>query len=112
MDHFIARANIRHFGDRLRSEANPGVRFRLQKLLVEEEDKLGQDLELIAEVERTITGFDALIETQSSLVATFERGRSDSLAGARSFLDGLVQSQTLYKDYHRRLVNAVRIHHS
>jgi len=107
MDPFIARANVRHFGDRLRSETDGKVRSRLQKLLIEEEDKLGRDLELIVEVERTIASFDTLVRTQTALVITFERDGDDSLAGARSFLDGLVQSQTLYRDYHRRLVKAV-----
>jgi hypothetical protein len=109
MDRFIARANIRHFGDRLRSEADLQIRHRLQKLLLEEEDKLGQDLELIADVERTIASFDGLIQTQTALIITFEQDGSDGLAGARRFLDGLVQSQALYKDYHRRLVNPARI---
>ena len=108
MDRFIARANMRHFGDRLRSETDAELRARLQKLLIEEEDRLGQDLELIADVERMIASFDALIDTQASLVATFN-GRDDGVAGARKFLDGLIESRTMYKDYHRRLVNGVRI---
>lgn len=112
MDRFIARANLRHFGDRLRSETDGQMRARLQKLLVEEEDKLGQDLELIADLERAIASFDGLIKSQSSLVATFKGHEGRDLDGARRFLDGLVESRTLYKEYHRRLVACIRIHPS
>jgi hypothetical protein len=41
MDQFVARVNIGHFRDRLLRETNPETRAFLQKLLVEEEDKLG-----------------------------------------------------------------------
>ena len=72
MDHVVARENIKHFTSRLKSELHPRVRSYMQKLLVREEDKLGADLEFLAEVERTIIGFDALIETQKRLDATLE----------------------------------------
>jgi len=112
MDRFIARANIKHFGDRLCSEGDTAMRCRLQKLLIAEEDKLGQDLEMISEVERTISGLDTLIEAQASVVATFNGRAGDDLDGARRFLDGLVETHTLYKGYYRRLVGAARINHS
>jgi len=108
MDPFIARMNVKNFTNRLRTEADPGIRARLHRLLLEEEDRLGRDLELLIDLERTIAGFDTAIQTQTELVASFEQGESDSLAGARRFLDGLVQSRTLCKDYHRRLVNSAR----
>lgn len=112
MDRFVGRANIRHFGDRLRSETDSAMRCRLQKLLIEEEDKLGQDLELIADVERTILALDGSIQTQASLVAAFNGREGDGFAKARGFLNGLIETHTLYKDYHRRLVGALRTDHS
>jgi hypothetical protein len=112
MDRFIARANIRHFGDRLRKESDGELRCRLQKLLIEEEDKLGRDLELLADVERTIASFDALIHAQAAVVAALNGHEGDGLAKARTFLDGLVETHTLYKEYHRRLAGSVRINHS
>ena len=60
MDHVVARENIKHFTSRLKSELHPRVRSYMQKLLVREEDKLGADLEFLAEVDQTIIGFDAL----------------------------------------------------
>jgi hypothetical protein len=112
MDRFIARANVRHFGDRLRTESDGELRCRLQKLLIEEEDKLGRDLQLLADVERTIASFDVLIHAQAAVVATFDGREGDDFAKARTFLDGLVETHTLYKDYHRRLAGAARINHS
>lgn len=112
MDRFIARANIRHFGDRLQSEADQAMRSRLQKLLVAEEDKLGQDLEVLADVERTISGLDALIQAQASVVATLDGREGDDMAKARHFLDGLVETHTVYKDYYRQLVGAAGTRHS
>lgn len=108
-DRFIARTNIRRFCDRLRTEADLKTRLLLQNLLLEEEDKLGHDLELIAGLERTIASFDALIQTQTDLVIAFEQGGSASLTEAKNFLDGLIQSQALYKEYRRRMVNSVSI---
>ncbi len=112
MDSFIARANIRHFGDRLRTEPDGEMRCRLQKLLIEEEDKLGQDLEVIVEVERTIAGLDVLIENQAAIVAKFNGREDDDCKRSKRFLDGLVETHTLYKGYHRRLVGAARTNHS
>jgi hypothetical protein len=112
MDRFIARANVRHFSDRLRTESDGELRCRLQKLLIEEEDRLGRDLELLADVERTIASFDALIHAQAAVVATFDGREGDDFAKARTFLDGLVETRTLYKEYHRRLAGAARINHS
>jgi hypothetical protein len=40
MDRFVARENIKHLRAQLESEDNPKTRSVLNKLLVEEEDKL------------------------------------------------------------------------
>lgn len=103
MNRFIARENIRHFRDRLRSELDSLTRSRLHHLLVEEMDKLGLDLELLAEVERAIKNFSALIETQEALVAVLERDGHRDAARDRALLDGLKQTQILHKMYHNRM---------
>jgi hypothetical protein len=66
MDGFIARENINHFRDRLRSEADPTVRLTLQKLLAEEEDKLAKDQGLLADLAREIVKCQQWIEGQAS----------------------------------------------
>ncbi len=77
--------------------------------MVDEEDKLGFDFELIAVVDRFIASFEALIQTQAVLVAGLERDGDDRVAPARDLLDGLTQSQILYREYRRKIVNTVRI---
>ena len=102
MDHVVARENIKHFSSRLKSELHPRVRSYVQKLLVREEDKLGADLELLAEVERTIIGFDALIETQKRLVATLEHN-GDGAGRERATLNGLRNAHDLCQMYRQKI---------
>jgi len=112
MDRFVALANVRYLSRRLRTEIDSAERRHLQKLLLEEEDRLGRDAALIAEMERAIAGFDALIKTQTALVAAFERDGSDSLARARDLLDGLIQSQALHIEYYRQIAGKIRARHA
>ena len=104
MDRCIARQNVRHLRGRLFSELEPRTRSCVERLLVEEENKLGADLELIAEVERAIANFDALIVTQQALAAALERHEHECDARDRGLLDGLRQSQRLHKEYHQSLL--------
>jgi len=67
MDQFVARENIRHCRDQLMSEIDPAKRAILQKILVEEEDKLGALFELIAEVKRQIARAKTLIEERQTV---------------------------------------------
>jgi hypothetical protein len=64
MDRFIARENIRHFRDRLISETDPTVRSSLQRLLVEEEDKLAKDLELLADLAHATAKFQQYVDAR------------------------------------------------
>jgi hypothetical protein len=104
MDQFVARANIGHFRDRLSREVNPETRAFLQKLLVEEEDKLGADLESLADVERHIEDSHHRIERQRALVAIMERYGNKGLDRAKALLDGLLESQLLHQEYHHRIL--------
>jgi len=104
MDRCIARQNVRHLRGRLFSELEPRTRSCVERLLVEEENKLGADLELIAEVERAIANFDALIVAQQALAAALERHGHECDARDRGLLDGLRQSQRLHKEYHQSLL--------
>jgi len=123
MDRFIARANIKFHSarlmteedadvrrclhlllDRLMTEEDADVRRRLHLLLVEALDRLGADLELIVEIERTISAFDALIERQRKLVMTLQHDGLDGDGRAKALLDGLVESRSVYRNYHRRML--------
>jgi hypothetical protein len=104
MDRCVEKRNVRHLRGRLFSELEPHTRSCVERLLVEEENKLGADLELIAEVERAIANFDALIVTQQALVAALERPGHECDARDRGLLDGMRQSQRLHKEYHQSLL--------
>jgi len=105
MNHSASRENIKLLSARLKSEPHPTVRSRLQRLLVEEEDKLGADLQFLAEVEQTIISFEALIETQKKLVATLEQSGSD-VTCELSTLNGLRVTHALCQMYRQKIIFA------
>ena len=104
MDRFIARENIKHFRDRLSVEIDPDMRSRLHKLLVAEEDKLGADFELLADVERHIADGNRRIKRQRAIVTDMQRDGHDGLVQARVLLESLMDSQLLSKNYRRRIL--------
>jgi hypothetical protein len=104
VDRFIARANIKHFRDRLWSETDPVTRSSLQKLLVAEEDKLAASFELLADIETHIADGNLRIERQRDLVAAMERDGRDGLPKARDLLYGLLESQVLHKEFRERIL--------
>jgi hypothetical protein len=106
MDRFIARANIDHFRERLMSETDSTIRSALQRLLVEEEDKLAKDLELLADLARATAKFQQRIEKQRVLVETLEGDGRDG-AMARTLLNGLTESLILHQAYHQRVATRV-----
>ncbi len=109
MDKFIARENIKHFRSLLNSEVDTGARSQLQKLLIEEEDKLGDSLELLADIDRHIEDGNRRIEKQQALVTTMERsGRAGSVQ-ARALLDGLVETQSLHRNYRQQILTVVEL---
>jgi hypothetical protein len=104
VDRYIARENIRHFRERLCVETDSGLRSRLLSLLIEEENKLGADLELLTDVERHISDGHHRIERQRAIIITMERDGHSDLAQARGLLECLIESQLLFKDYRQRIL--------
>jgi hypothetical protein len=49
---FVSNLNVARFEDRLRFEHDPAIRASLQRLLLEEEDKLGCRVERLGNVQR------------------------------------------------------------
>ena len=72
MDTFVARENIRHFRDRLEIETNPTVRSLLHRLLVLEEDKLGQNSEALHEIENHVARAKGHVNRQQALIASMK----------------------------------------
>jgi hypothetical protein len=107
MDKFIAAQNIKHFRDRLRSEPDQVTRATLQKLLVQEEDKLAADLALLEDLDKEIAKCDAVIERQKALVVTLESKGSDG-GTARALLDGLIQTKFLHFKYRNSVLGRMQ----
>ena len=103
MDRFVARENIRHYRDMLLSDIEPDKRSRVQKLLVEEEDKLGKNLELLADIQTHIDEGARRIWTQESRVRAMQLTGHNGVGQAQAFLDGMMESQRVSMKY-RRLV--------
>jgi hypothetical protein len=78
MDKFVARENIRHFCDRLDTEADQTVRSLLHGLLVVEVDKLGCDSEALGEIENHIARAKRHVNRQRALIATMECDGQDT----------------------------------
>jgi hypothetical protein len=91
MDRFIAQENVNHFRDRLRSEADPTVRSTLQRLLVEEDDKLAKDLGLLDDLAREIAKCRRWIEKKQVLVEDLERDGRD-VTTARALINGVTET--------------------
>jgi hypothetical protein len=102
MDRFVARANISHFRDRLRSETDVALRSLLQRLLVEEEDKLAADLELLADLAQEIAKCRQWIEKQHGRVAVLERDGRDATA-SRAMLDSVTETLIIHQEYRQRV---------
>jgi hypothetical protein len=107
MYRLFASHNIRHCRDRLWWEVDPEARARLQKLLIAEEEKLGNDVELLADLDRHISDGKRRIDRQRALVATMECDGHNGLAQARILLDCMLQTQLLHQAYRRRILIAV-----
>ena len=104
MDRFIAHENIKHLRGRLGSVAEPHLRASLQRLLIEEEDKLGASYELLADIERHIEDGSRRIERQRVLVATMRRDGHAGHGAACGLLDALIESQDLHTHYRKRVL--------
>jgi hypothetical protein len=102
MDHFIARENVNHFRDRLRSEADPTARSTLQKLLVEEEDKLAKDLSLLDDLAREIAKCRQWIEKQRLRIEGLERDGHD-LTAVIALLNGVTETLMIHQEYRQRV---------
>jgi hypothetical protein len=107
VDRFIAQENIKHLRNRLWSEGEPGLRSSLQKLLVEEEDKFGANVEMLADLDRHIDDGNHRIARQRVLVATMRRDGNAGLGLASNVLDTMIETQGLHERYRVQVLAAV-----
>jgi hypothetical protein len=103
---YVTKQNVIRFRDLLNSEGDPGRLAELQKLLIEEEDKLGASSERLEDIEREIVKGDKRIAWQRALVAAGEdEGRDVTLA--KAVLENLTQIQAMYRQYRQTLLAAI-----
>jgi hypothetical protein len=103
---FVARQNVERRRSRLQTETGRTIRTFLLKLLAEEEDKLGRDYELLADVEREIINGHARIARQEVIVRDLEGNGGDG-AGAKALLQTFTLTQQAYADYRHKILKAI-----
>jgi hypothetical protein len=106
MDKFVARENIRHFRDRLETETDASQRSLLQRLLIEEEDKLGHNLETLSMIETHITHGRTRVYRQRSLIVSMEQDGHDT-AQARALLGALNETLLIFEYRRQAILNTV-----
>jgi hypothetical protein len=78
------------------------IRLTLQKLLVEEEDKLAKDVGLLGDLAREIVKCQKWIEKQQALVEVFKRDGRD-VTTARALLNAVTESLIIHQEYRQRV---------
>jgi hypothetical protein len=99
---FVATQNVARYRAQLNDEIDPARRIVLQRLLVEEEDRLGATFELLAEVRQAIADCKCQIAELRSLTENIEiDGRAAAVTSAR--LEALKDARTLHETYCQKL---------
>jgi hypothetical protein len=87
----------------LLSDIGPEVRSRVHKLLIEEEDKLGKDLQLLADIEGISRRARGGSKHCGPVCALCRRTVMMVSGRAQAFLDGMMETQQISMKY-RQLV--------
>ena len=87
--------NVERFRAKLNNETHPERRILLQRLLVEEEDKLGATFELLASVQRAIHDCRQQIAELRALLAD-NGGHTPDTTVAKARLETLMASRVLH----------------
>jgi hypothetical protein len=86
---FVATQNVARYRAQLNDEIDPAKRIVLQRLLVEEEDRLGATFELLAEVRQAIADCKCRIAELRSLTENTEiDGGAAAVASAARSAEG------------------------
>ena len=108
MDRFIAEQNIAHFEDLLRADIAADKRATLLKLLLLEEEKLGQySEEHVAQIDRHILRIAETIARQRDLIVKLN-GNGRAANSAEELLGTLVQTQALYEQRRTTILKELR----
>jgi hypothetical protein len=94
--------NVERFRAHLNNETNPERRILLQRLLVEEEDKVGATFELLEGVQRAIADCKRQIAELRLLLETIQTDGHGAIV-TKVQLETLTDSQRLHEAYCRKL---------
>src|SRR5689334_5038427 len=106
LSNYVAEQNVRRFSDQLRSEIDEAHRAQLQKMLIEEEDKLTYTLDRLRKLDQVIADGDRQLELQRTKVAALRKAGRDATVPS-SLLKNLQQLQSIYKKYRLTLLDAI-----
>ncbi len=100
---FVVKENIIRFRAQLNGETDPAVRAALHKLLVEEEHKLGINLEHLADIDREISEGRKRIARQRAMVERLDGDGRDA-GPAKALLGSFMETQAMYVRHRQRLM--------
>src|SRR5712691_7588709 len=103
MNIFMTRVNAEHYRIRLRTECDDRVRTLLHDLLLDEEKRLGNDIEQLAYVDNEITELWEWIGRQRLRAEQV----SDDAAHAKTLLGMLYKTMGLYEKYRGILTTSI-----
>jgi DNA repair ATPase RecN len=103
---FVVQQNIRRLSGQLRLETDATRRVRLQRFLVEEEDRLGFTVERLEDLDLAIADGDKRVEFQRAKIGNLENCGCDVMA-ARAVLRNMEEIQSIYRQYRLMLLQAI-----
>jgi hypothetical protein len=108
LQRFISEQNISRFADQLRRESNAVRRDTLKRLLIEEEDRFGANVEWLHMIERYIAVWTAEIVRQTGVVSEL-KSNGDDANDAESILQTYVKIKDLFTSYRARISQTVEL---
>jgi hypothetical protein len=106
MHRFVTRENIHHLADQFSVTANTDKRGTLARLLIDEENKLGQGYEQLEITDRRISIASILIRKQELLIEHYVEDGCDT-GLAKEVLVSLQTCKSLFENYRRQILHLV-----
>ncbi len=109
MDKFVARQNVELCRSRLETETDSQKRAQLHRVLVEEENKLGDTYERLVDIEREIAKGQVRIKSQQAVVEHYN-GNGHDPSVATALLEAFIATQAMYVQFRDRLLSGLKHH--
>jgi hypothetical protein len=106
MDEFVGEQNISRFVDQFQIAHDQQARQTLQKLLLEEMNRFGLNLEQLRRIEKRINECKAHIDQHERLIQKARINGHDVRTAERA-LNNLIELQEIFWSYHQVVLEAV-----